>query len=80
MGRTVTLNGVKNHSVSELLQEAVQTHQPLIVTLEDGTAVSIQQYQPSAELTEEMPILKPLLTLPGSVPSGWKDEFYDQTH
>lgn len=80
MGRTVTVEEAKNRTGYDLVQEAVQTHQPLIVTLEDGTDVLIQQYQPTAKVTENSPMLKPLLTLPGSVPSGWKDALYDEQH
>ncbi len=85
MGRTVTLNEIKDHSVSDLMQEARRRQEPLIVMLEDGTAVSIQQYQPieetiAEETIAEPPALKPLLTLPGFVPAGWKDELYDQQH
>ena len=80
MGRTVTLNEIENQSVSELMQEASQRQEPLIVMLENGKAVFIQQYQPAAEVMEELPALKPLLTLPGSVPHGWKDAIYDEQH
>ena len=80
MGRTVTLNEIENQSVSELMQDASQRQDPLIVMLENGKAVFIQQYQPTEEVMEDLPKLKPLLTLPGSVPSGWKDALYDEQH
>ena len=77
MGRTVTAEEAKRRTGYDLVQEAGQTHQPLIVILEDGTMMAIQQYQPP-ELTEKTPVLQPLLKLPGSVPAGWKDDFYEQ--
>ena len=80
MGRTVTLNEIENQSVSELMQEASQRQEPLIVILENGRAVFIQQYQPAVEVMKDLPKLEPLLTLPGSVPSGWKDALYDEQH
>lgn len=80
MSRTVTVEEAKSRTGYELVQEAAQTHQPLIVTLENGATVSIQQYQPAAKTTDELLALKPLLTLPGSVPPGWKNAIYDEQH
>ena len=77
MGRTVTLNEIENQSVSELMQEASQRQEPLIVMLEDGSSVSIQQYQPAAEVVEEVPKMEPLPQFSVGVPEGWKDAFYD---
>ncbi len=80
MGRTVTVEEAKSRTGYDLVQEAVQTHQPLSVTLEDRTAVSIQQYQPSKAASGELVVFKPLLALSGSVPSGWKDVLSDEQH
>lgn len=77
MGRTVTLNEIENQSVSELMQEASQRQEPLIVMLENGKAVFIQQYQPTAEVREELPKLKPLPQFSVGIPEGWKDALYD---
>ncbi len=78
MGRTITAEEAKSSTGYDLVQEAARSQQPLIVMLEDGTAVSVQQYAPQALPSEETaPKLKPLLTLPGYVPVGWKDALYD---
>ena len=77
MGRTITAEEAKSRTGYDLVQEAVQTHQPLIVTLEDGTAVSIQQYAPSVEILEELPELELLPQFSVGVPEGWKDALYD---
>ena len=76
MGRTVTSDEIKGRFATDLLQEVVQGQEPLIVRLENGTSVFIQQYEPSAASLQERPNLKPLLTLPGYVPDGWKDAVY----
>jgi hypothetical protein len=71
---TLTLEEAKSLTAYDLIQKAAQTQQSLIVMLEDGTAVSIQQYAPQIHSSEETPLtLKPLLTLPGYIPDGWKD-------
>lgn len=50
MGRTMTLEDIKYHTATELLQEAAHHNGPLIVMLEDGTAVALTQYQPEKQL------------------------------
>jgi hypothetical protein len=71
---TLTLEEAKSRTAYDFIQEATQSRQPLIVMLEDGPAVSIQQYAPQIHSSEETPLtLKPLLTLPGYIPDGWKD-------
>ena len=80
MGRTVTSDEIEGRFAADFLQEVVQGQEPLIVRLENGTSVFIQQYQPSVEIMDEVPKLKPLLTLPGYVPDGWKDAIYDEQH
>lgn len=78
MGRTMTLDEVKERSVTELLQEAAQTNGPLIVTLDDGTAVALTQYQPEIQSAEQELVLEPLPQLEGSIPAGWKDAIYGE--
>ena len=81
MGLTLTVEEARNRTAYDLIQEAAQNQQPLIVMLEDGTAMSIQQYAPQVLPSEETPLqLKPLLTLPGYVPDRWKDAIYDEQH
>ena len=77
MGRTITAEEAKSCTGYDLVQEAAQTHQPLIVTLEDGTTVSIQQYQSVAEIVEDLPKLEPLPQFSVGIPQGWKDALYD---
>ena len=77
MGRTITAEEAKSRTGYDLVQEAIQTHQPLIVTLEDGATVSIQQYAPSVKILEEIPKLEPLPQFSVGVPKGWKDALYD---
>lgn len=81
MGLTLTVEEAKSRTAYDLIQEAIQTQQPLIVMLEDGTAMSVQQYRPLLHSSEGAPLtLKPLLTLPGYVPDGWEDAIYDEQH
>ena len=80
MGQTVTVDEFRGRFVPDFLAEVVQGHEPLIVRLDNGKAVMLQQYEPSETASEQHLELKPLLTLPGSVPSGWKDALYDEQH
>lgn len=77
MGLTLTVEEAKNRTAYDLIQEAAQTRQPLIVMLENGSAISIQQYQPAAEVREDMPKLEPLPQFSIGIPEGWKDALYD---
>ena len=76
MGRTLTLEEVKNRTAHDLLREVVQGHGPITVVLEEGAAVTLQETA-SAEGRDPALTLKPLLTLPGYVPEGWQDAIYD---
>ena len=77
MGRTLTLEEAKSRTAYDLIQEAAQNQQPLIVMLENGAAVSIQQYQRTAEVIENLPKLEPLPQFSVGIPEGWKDALYD---
>ena len=61
-----TLEELKGHSLEELLYEVVHNQEPITVMLEKGEAVVIK---PASTL-------KPLPTLEGYVPDGWKDAIY----
>jgi hypothetical protein len=81
MELTLTIEEAKSRTAYDLIQEAAQTQPPLIVMLENGPGVIIQQYAPEVHSSAEMPLtLKPLLTLPGYVPDGWEDAIYDERH
>ena len=80
MGRTVTLNEVENQSVSELMQEASQRQEPLIVMPENRKAVFIHQYQPMVEVVENSRKLEPLPQFSVGVPASGKDTLYDEQH
>ncbi len=76
MGLTLTWEEAKGRTALDLIQEAISGHEPLIVSLEDGTTVSIQEYQPS-EQTGEALTLEPLPQFSVSIPEGWQDAIYD---
>ena len=76
MKLTLTLEEAKGRTAYGLILEAAQTQQPLIVMLEDGVAVSIQQYQPAAEVMEDLTKLEPLPQFSIGIPIGWKDAIY----
>ncbi len=78
MGRTITREDAKNRSALDFLEEIMQGEMPLIVTLENGKTVSIQEYQPTANLKEGSLVLKPLAKLEGYTPGGWKDFVYGE--
>ena len=78
MGLTLTLTEARNRTAYDLIQQAIQDSEPLIVALEDGTTVSIQQYQPTEVGNKEEPALKPLAKLEGFIPPGWKDYVYGE--
>ncbi len=77
MGLTLTVEEAKSRTAYDLIQEAAQNQQPLIVMLEDGTAISIQQYEPNNYASAEHPALEPLPQFSVGVPKGWKDALYD---
>lgn len=79
MGRTLTLEDVKDHTATELLREAAHNNGPLIVTLEDGTAVALTQYQPEEQAAEPVWVLEPLPQFSVTIPEGWKDAIYDHS-
>ncbi len=77
MGWTLTVEEAKSRTAYDLIQEAAQNQQPLIIMLENGTAISVQQYQPAAEVMEDTPKLEPLPQFSIGIPEGWKDALYD---
>lgn len=77
MGLTLTVEEAKNRTAYDFIQEAIRTQQPLIVMLENGPGVIIQQYHPAAEVIEDTPKLRPLPQFSIGIPEGWKDALYD---
>ncbi len=77
MGRTITAEEAKSRTGYDLVQEAAQNQQPLIVMLENGSRVSIQQYQPPAGAEAELLTLEPLPQFSVGIPKEWKDALYD---
>lgn len=77
MGLTLTLEEAKGRTALDLIQEAIGGHEPLIVSLEDGTTVSIQEYQPLEQPQEETLTLEPLPQFSISIPEGWQNAIYD---
>ena len=67
MGRTLTIDEVKARSLEELVREIMQTQDALRIEMPEGDAVEIKA----------VPKLKPLITLEGYVPDGWKDAIYE---
>jgi hypothetical protein len=63
----LTLEELKEQMLEDVLQDVVKQQRPLTVRLPGGETVAIQ---PS-------PRLRPLPTLEGSVPEGWKDALYE---
>jgi hypothetical protein len=66
--RTLDSIDLKGRSAEDLLREVLEQHVPLKVVFENGRSVDIL---PETEL-------RPLITLGGSVPAGWKDAVYGQ--
>ncbi len=71
MGRTLTIDQAKARSLEDLLREVSERSEPVRIELPEGGAVEIR---PAAEPERT---LKPLETLPGYVPEGWKDAIYE---
>ncbi|HOR00005.1 MAG TPA: hypothetical protein PLJ35_14400 [Anaerolineae bacterium] len=65
--RTIVLDDLRGRSLEEVLRDVVKRQEVLMVRLPEGEMVAIK---PS-------PRLKPLPTLEGSVPEGWKDAVYE---
>jgi hypothetical protein len=63
---TLTLEDLRERTLEEVLREVVARREVLTVRLPEGESVAIQP----------MPRLKPLPTLEGFVPEGWKDAIY----
>ena len=64
--RTVLLEEMEPASVVELLRDAARQRETILLVMADGEAVEVRPARP----------LKPLLTLEGAVPTGWKDAAY----
>jgi hypothetical protein len=78
MGRTMTLEEARDRTVYDLVQEAAHGHGPLIISLEDGSTVSVQGHQGEEQPGAEAPTLEPLPKLAVSVPANWKDMVYGE--
>ena len=65
--RNLVLDDLKERTLEDVLREVVRRQEALTVRLPEGDTVAIQ---PS-------PHLKPLPTLDGFVPEGWKDAIYE---
>ena len=70
MGRTLTMEEAKARPLEELLREVTESREPIWVVLDENDQVEIK---PALRL-------KPLETLPGYMPEGWKDAIYDPRH
>ena len=65
--RTIALDELKGRSLEDVLRDVLRRQEVLTVRLPEGETVAIK---PS-------PRLKPLPTLEGCVPEGWKDAIYE---
>ena len=64
--RVLSLEEVKRRPIEEVLQEVIEDGETLTVCLPGGREIMIAP----------KPRLRPLPTLDGSVPEGWKDALY----
>ena len=81
MGQTVTVDEFRGRFVPDFLAEVLQGHEPLIVRLDNGESGAASAIRAIRKLLlSNILSLSRFWTLPGSVPSGWKDALYDEQH
>jgi hypothetical protein len=66
---TIKLEDLEDKSLDQILHLVLNDQRILTVVLPDGAEIIIQP----------KPQLKPLTTLEGYVPEGWKEEIYNES-